>query len=137
MKKDCVFCKIVKGEIPSYKIYEDNKFFAFLDINPMNPGHTLVIPKEHYENLLETPNDVLKGIIVLIKKIAPKILKSVGSKGFNLGSNIGEISGQVVPHLHFHIMPRFENDGHKLWYGKEMPKKEMLKIQDKIKTLLK
>lgn len=135
--EECIFCKIVKGEIPSYKIYEDNKFLAFLDITPINPGHTLVISKEHYPNLLETPDNILSEILVVIKRIAPKILEAVNSKGFNLGLNTNEVSGQVVPHLHFHIMPRFENDGHKLFSGKDLPKEEMLKIQEKIKTLLK
>jgi len=137
MVKDCIFCKIAKGEIPFYKIYEDNKFLAFLDITPINPGHTQLIPKEHYPNLLETPNNILSEVLIIIKKIAPRILEAVGSKGFNLGNNINEVSGQVIPHLHFHIMPRFENDGHKLFSGKGMSKEELLKIQEKIKTLLK
>ncbi|MFA7662300.1 MAG: HIT family protein [Patescibacteria group bacterium] len=114
---DCIFCKIVSGEIPSYKVYEDDDILAFLDIIPVNPGHTLVIPKKHYETILDTPDDVLKNILVVSKRIAQKIMEVTGAEGFNFNQNNFSVSGQVVPHVHFHIIPRFENDGLKLWAG--------------------
>jgi len=114
---DCIFCKIIKGEMKSYKVYEDDKVFAFLDIMPINKGHVLVVPKKHYKNILDAPAEVLCQIIFVVKKIAPAILESVGADGFNLGINNGGIAGQVVDHLHIHLMPRFPNDGHKLWHG--------------------
>ena len=119
--QDCIFCKIIAGEIPSYKIYEDRDSLAFLDITPINPGHTLVVPKAHYENLLVAPDELAGQLIKVIKKISPAILKGVGAKGFNLGLNAGADAGQVVPHLHWHIMPRFPNDNYELWRGKEYP----------------
>ncbi|MFH1029784.1 MAG: HIT family protein [bacterium] len=114
---NCVFCKIVKGDIPSYKIYEDDIVCAFLDIMPVNKGHILVVPREHFENIFSTPENVLCKIISVIKKITPAILKAVGAEGFNLGVNNGRVAGQIVEHLHFHIIPRFRSDTLKLWEG--------------------
>ena len=131
--ENCIFCKIIKSEIPSYKVYEDDIVLAFLDINPINPGHTLVIPKEHFNNTLETPDEILKHIAVIIKKITPKILASVGADAYNININNGEIAGQVVFHAHWHIKPRFKNDGYKLWSGKEYKEGEAEEILKKIK----
>ena len=117
-QKDCAFCKIVKGKIPCAKVYENDKVIAFLDINPVNHGHTLIMPKKHYELMQDIPDDILSEIIITIKKLTPAIIKAVDSNAFNLGLNNGRVAGQLVPHAHFHIMPRFKNDGHKLWYGK-------------------
>jgi len=119
MANTCIFCKIIAGELPSYKIYEDDKIMAFLDIAPVNKGHALVIPKEHYEDTLETPDELLKHMAVTIKKISKAIMKITGARACNIGMNNGAESGQVVFHTHWHIMPRFENDGYKLWQGKD------------------
>jgi len=116
---DCLFCKIVKGEIPCYKVYEDDKILAFLDINPINIGHTLIIPKEHYKSTLETPDELIKHIAAATKKIAKAVLEVTEAKGCNIGINNGEVSGQIIFHTHWHIMPRFPNDGHELWKGKD------------------
>lgn len=134
---ECIFCKIVRGDIPSYKIYEDDKVSAFLDIMPVNKGHVIVVPREHYENLVDTPSEVLCSIMSVIKKIVPAILKSVKSEGFNLGVNNGYIAGQAVPHLHFHIIPRFSNDGHRLFESGAYNSGEAEEIQEAIKTNLK
>lgn len=103
MNDDCIFCKIVKGEIPSTKVYEDDEVLAFEDINPIAPIHTLVIPKEHINNLLEL-NDpkLLERIHNVIKKVAKE--KGIDEKGFRVVTNIGEDGGQAVKHLHFHVM---------------------------------
>ena len=126
--QNCIFCKIIKGEIPSYKVYEDDIVIAFLDINPINPGHTLVIPKNHFKDTFEVPDAILKHITIVIKKIAPAILKGVGADACNININNGETSGQVVMHAHWHIKPRFKNDGYKLWSGKEYKEDEAKKI---------
>jgi len=131
---ECVFCKIVAGEMPSHKIYEDDKVVAFLDINPVNPGHTLIAPKVHYDNVLDTPDDILQHMIVVIKKITPAILKGVGSESCNIEINNGAIAGQIIMHNHWHIMPRFKDDGHRLLFeGEPYKEGEAEKIAGKIK----
>jgi histidine triad (HIT) family protein len=134
--EDCIFCKIIKGEMPSYKVYEDDDVLAFLDITPVNPGHTLVISKSHHETLLQLPGDLACKLITVIKKITPAVVKSVEAEGFNLCQNNGSVSGQVVGHVHFHIIPRFDNDGHKLWSGKEYGEGRVENVLNKIKQEL-
>lgn len=131
--KDCIFCKIIRGEIPATKVYENDEIIAFLDIMPVNPGHTLVISKEHYENLLSTPEDILCEMISKAKLIAKAVVSGMGAGGFNLGVNNGKVAGQIVPHIHFHIMPRYPEDGRVLWLGKKSDPKELEKIAQKIK----
>lgn len=133
---DCIFCKIVKGEVPCYKIYEDENFLAFLDTLPVNPGHSLVISKKHYEDILDAPQDVLCEMIKVVQKISKTVIKIVNSPGFNIGINNKKVSGQGIFHIHIHIMPRFENDGYKLWPGKKRPEKEMQEMADKIANSL-
>ena len=133
---DCIFCKIIKGEIPAHKIYEDGGILAFLDINPINPGHTLVIPKTHSENLLEAPDRDLVELIKVVKKIALAVIKGVGADSFNLGLNNGKESGQIIFHTHFHIIPRFSNDGHKPWGGQSYKDSQAEEIAAKIKSNL-
>jgi histidine triad (HIT) family protein len=118
--KDCIFCKIAKKQIPSETIiYENDKVMAFLDIAPANPGHTLVIPKGHYPNLLETPDDVLKEIIVAVRKVAKAVKAGVDADGVTVTINTDKAAGQVIFHTHIHIIPRFDNDGLKLWPQKQ------------------
>ena len=110
MGENCIFCKIISNEIPSQKIFEDENTFAFLDINPASKGHALVIPKKHYETLVDVPEEELKQLIVSVKKIAQAILKATKASGFNVLQNNGKVAGQLVNHIHFHVIPRFEND---------------------------
>ena len=117
---DCLFCKIIQGDIPADRIYEDEQVLAFLDIHPVNTGHTLFIPKQHADNLLETPDENLAHLMQIVKKIAPSILRAVQAEGFNLGVNTGSIAGQVIFHTHIHVMPRFSKDGHDMWHEKEI-----------------
>lgn len=132
---DCIFCKIVKGEIPSDKIYEDDNFFAFLDVTPNNPGHTLIIPKKHYENLYELPDETLSEIAPLIKKLAVAVKYGANADGINIIMNNDSAAGQIVPHAHFHIIPRFADDGLRHWPGKSYAsKEETAKIAEKIKN---
>ncbi|HRY63083.1 MAG TPA: HIT family protein [Patescibacteria group bacterium] len=113
--EDCIFCKIIKGEIPADKVYEDDRVLAFLDISPINKGHILVVPKEHFENLLETPDELVEKLVLAGKKIGLAVREVVRAEGINVGINNGSAAGQVVFHTHIHIIPRFSDDGYKLW----------------------
>ena len=117
---DDLFEKIASGEIPSIKIYEDEHTFAFLDNLPVHNGHTLVIPKKKYRNILDIPEDEMVHIARTIKKVAPAVKEATGADGLNINSNHEAAAGQKVFHIHFHIIPRFENDGLEMW-GKEDP----------------
>ncbi len=134
---DCVFCKIIAGKIPAMKVYENDKIFAFLDIAPVNPGHTLVVPRSHHVDLLETPDDVLSDMITRTKKIAAAVVKAVKADGFNIGVNTKPAAGQAVFHTHLHIIPRFSDDGLRHWPHKKLSQDEMQKVQDGIKAQLK
>ena len=135
---ECTFCKIVNGESPSYKVYEDRYILAFLDRNPVHEGHTLVIPKKHSETILDTDDETLRKLVVATRKISKAIYKGLKLKGFNIGINQFKVAGQAVPHLHIHIMPRHENDGLRLWPSREYESElEKMKVLEKIRKLLK
>ena len=102
--EDCLFCKIIRGEIPAKKVYESDNVFAFLDIFPIAKGHTVVIPKEHYYNLLDFPDDAIGPYFTELKKIAALLKEKLGGDGFNIIQNNFPSAGQVVPHLHYHIL---------------------------------
>jgi len=108
---DCIFCKVADGEIPCRKIYEDEAVLAFLDIRPVSDGHTLVIPKAHFEKLDQCPEEVLDKISGCLGKIAGVIAGAVGADGYNVLCNTGRAAGQLVAHVHFHIIPRNNGDG--------------------------
>ena len=112
--KDCLFCKIIKGEVPSYKIYEDDNVYAFLDIANDVYGHTLVIPKKHYDNMMDCPDRTLGKIITSVKKIGNHFVSDCGFEGYNIFNNNGKSAEQAVMHLHFHIFPRKSDDGVKI-----------------------
>ena len=112
--KDCLFCKIVKGEVPSYKIYEDENVYAFLDVANDVYGHTLVVPKKHYENLMDCPDRTLGKIMASVKKIGNHFVNDCGFEGYNTFNNNGKSAEQAIMHLHFHIYPRKSNDGIKI-----------------------
>jgi histidine triad (HIT) family protein len=133
---DCIFCKIISGEIPSYKIYEDEKSLAFLDIGPVSHGHALIVPKKHYTNFEEISEEDLCHVIMTVKKIGKAIKESLSIEGYNVTVNNDPIAGQIVPHLHFHIIPRVEGDGLKLWAGGEYKEGEALTVAEKIKKQL-
>jgi histidine triad (HIT) family protein len=130
---DCIFCKIVKKEIPSSTVYENKKVLAFLDIYPVNKGHVLIIPKKHYDTLTDIPDELLADVIKATKKIAKSVMKAMRADGFNVGMNNYKAAGQLVPHAHFHIIPRFSNDGLKLWAQGSYQEGEMKPIAESIK----
>ena len=107
---DCIFCKIVKGEIPAAKFYEDDYCIAFLDINPVNKGHALVIPKKHFETVLDMPEQEGIALAKASVKIGKALKRATGCEGVNLLHNIGKAAGQLVFHAHVHLIPRFSID---------------------------
>ena len=105
---DCIFCKIIAGEIPASKVYEDDQVLAFLDISQVTPGHTLVVPKQHFRNLLEMDADSTSQLFSRVPDIARKVMKVTKAKGMNILNNNEEIAGQTVFHTHVHLAPRYE-----------------------------
>lgn len=112
--ENCIFCKIVAGTIPCFKLYEDDQVLCFLDVFPIVAGHTLIIPKSHYSNIMETPPEVLAAINLRVPKLVAAAVKGVSAVACHVLTNSGREAGQSVDHLHYHILPRFEGDGYKL-----------------------
>lgn len=110
----CIFCQMVSGEIPVKPVFENEDVFVFLDNNPVNPGHCLVIPKSHYENIEDTPVEVLGEIVLAIKNVGWKIKNLLGYEGYNVVVNNGEVAGQEVMHSHWHVLPRL-NENEVVW----------------------
>ena len=133
---DCIFCKIISGEVQASKIYEDDKVLAFLDIKPLNPGHTLVVTKEHFDDLTSTPDELVCAVTKIAKMIGKKIIKSKLGEGFNVGINTKKPAGQVVNHFHLHVMPRLSNDGCEHWKGKDYTAGEEEKSARKLREEL-
>lgn len=113
--QDCIFCKIIKGEIPCAEIYSDDNVLAFLDIGPVNKGHTLIIPKQHYGNIFDIPAELAPAIINAQKIVGKAILATTGATGLNIFMNNHPDAGQLVFHAHWHLIPRFSDDGLKHW----------------------
>ncbi len=108
---DCVFCKIINGEIPSEKVYENDKVYAFMDINPLNDGHVLIVPKSHAGTIHEIGEDDFLAVMSATHKLAAAVRKALNPDGINLMQLNGKAANQVVPHLHVHIVPRWSGDG--------------------------
>ena len=114
---DCIFCKIVAGEIPSFKLWEDADTYAFMDINPANPGHALIIPKAHWPNLFEIPADLLGPVLATTQRVARAVKAVLAPHGLNIVQANGPGAAQSVFHLHVHVVPRGEDDGLRLNWG--------------------
>ena len=108
---NCIFCKIVAGEIPAAVIYDEGTLLAFLGVAPLAEGHVLVIPREHHAHLVDLPTSALTSIAVALPKLGRALMQVTGAEGFNVLVNQGEAAGQVVPHVHFHLIPRKSGDG--------------------------
>jgi histidine triad (HIT) family protein len=106
--EDCVFCKIVRGEASASRVYEDKDSAAFLSIRPINEGHTLVVPKKHYENIYEVPDEEVASLFQVVKKVAIAVRNAMDAEGVRIVQNNGGAAGQVVFHLHVHIIPEYE-----------------------------
>lgn len=109
-EENCIFCKIAAGDIPSATLYEDEAFKVILDIEPASKGHALILPKEHYANLYEMPEELAAGAMVLAKKMITKLTEIIGCDGYNVLQNNGTAAGQTVFHFHMHLIPRYEGD---------------------------
>lgn len=134
----CLFCKIINGELPSTKVYEDENIIGILDINPVNIGHTLVIPKNHFATLHDIPDTILTPLIQAVQRLADALKLAVAADGINIEMNNGEAAGQIIHHAHIHIIPRHTNDGFKHWKGaRGYIDGEMREISEKIVSCLK
>ncbi len=133
-EKDCIFCKIAAGEIPSATLYEDEDFRVILDLGPASKGHALIIPKEHYRNLYDIDEDIAAKAIVLAKKMITKLTDVLGCDGYNIVQNNEECAGQTVFHFHMHMIPRYKGDKVGLgWHMGELTDEDKNEILDKIK----
>lgn len=133
----CIFCDIVERKEKAEILFEDEKIISFLDINPFNVGHSLVIPKTHYENFLEVPNDILGEMLSVVQQLTKGVVTGLNADGYNILSNNGRAAGQSVFHCHFHIIPRFTTDGYKFKMDlKKYGNGEMNMIAEKIKSAI-
>jgi histidine triad (HIT) family protein len=129
---DCIFCKIIGGEIPSYKVYEDEVVFAFLDIQPVSQGHLLVIPKIHSANLIGATDTEIAALFSVARRLGDITRKIIGADGFNIIVNVGSAAGQLVFHTHVHVIPRAIGDGLQHWSKIEINSEELTKIAREI-----
>ncbi len=135
--EECIFCKIVKDELPSYKVYEDEKTLAFLDVNPINIGHTLVMPKNHAPTITEAQEDDLLALTMALKKVIGAIERGLGVENLNVFVNQGKDAGQLVPHLHYHIVPRHMGDGVKFEVPqRKLSEEEFTDVVEKIRSVI-
>lgn len=132
---DCIFCKIAAGEIPAIKVLDEERVIAFMDINPATPGHLLVIPKRHAENIFEIPESDLAALMKGVKKCARAVRDALNAGGVTILQLNGKASDQIVSHIHVHVLPRQENDGLSVtaWELKPGDMKEIQAIADKVK----
>lgn len=133
MSSSCLFCRLVAGEIPSRKVFEDEETLAFLDVFPTSPGHVLVVPKAHVSTVAEADDRTLEAWMRTIKRVTVAVQKATGAPGINLLQNNGEVAGQVIPHLHMHVIPRYAGDGLKHWPSHPLKDEEGDAYQDTIK----
>ncbi|MBR6329923.1 MAG: HIT domain-containing protein [Lachnospiraceae bacterium] len=126
MKDDCIFCKLANGVFPTNKIYEDEDFAVILDLGPAAKGHALILPKEHYANIYEIPEELLAKAAKLAKRMAAHMTEKLSCDGFNIVQNNGEVAGQTVFHFHIHLIPRYKNDNQKIGWKPGKPSEEEL-----------
>ena len=138
MNADCIFCRIMAGQLPSAKVYEDADTVAFMDIGPVSKGHVLVVPRTHCDPITAAPADVLQKTILVVQKIAKAQVKGLGAAAINVTQANGALAGQVIPHVHFHVIPRFEADGQsRNWIpGQYDSPEEMNRLADRIRKAL-
>ena len=133
--KDCIFCKIANGEIPAATLYEDQDFRVILDLGPASKGHALILPKAHFENLYELPDDLAGKALILAKEVTKKMKKVLNCDGYNVVQNNGEAAGQTVFHFHVHVIPRYENGPEMVaWKPGKMEQEELTKISGMLKS---
>lgn len=130
---NCIFCKIANGEVPSKTLHEDDNFRVILDLGPATRGHALILPKEHYADLYELPEELAGEAMKLAKKMVSKMTERLGCEGFNLIQNNGDMAGQTVFHFHMHMIPRYQADGQKIgWKPGEPTQDELEEVKNTI-----
>ncbi|MBT3940995.1 HIT domain-containing protein [Candidatus Woesearchaeota archaeon] len=130
IKKQCVFCRILKGEIPTFPVWEDEKVFATLEIQPANEGHVLVFPKEHHTVLPQMPDDLVAHLFSVVKQISAVVFEVTGAEGVEVRQRNGAAAGQMIPHVHVHVIPRFQKDDVVTdWTPKQFAEADFQKIQ--------
>jgi histidine triad (HIT) family protein len=134
MKVNCIFCKIIRGDIPAYTVYEDSYVIAFLDIAPVNPGHVLVAPKLHSGNLDDVDDLMLAYLLRAVKRVGRAMVSGLGVKGYNVMINNGAVAGQLIDHCHVHVIPRRPGDGLTGWPQARYKDDEARKVAAKIKA---
>lgn len=133
MDHNCIFCKIANGEILAKTLYEDEEFRVILDLAPATKGHALILPKSHYKNLYELPDETAAKVMKLAKKMATTMTEKLGCDGFNIVQNNNEVAGQTVFHFHMHLIPRYENDNQRIsWNPTEMTQDELEAVKNQI-----
>jgi histidine triad (HIT) family protein len=138
IKKQCIFCRVLNGEIPTYPIWEDDKMFATLEIQPANPGHVLVFPKEHFSVLPQMPDDLVAHMFKVVKQISSVVFEVTGAEGVEIRQRNGQAAGQMIPHVHVHIIPRFQKDGVPTdWEPQKLAEEEFKKIQTALASVAK
>lgn len=126
---NCIFCKLANGQIPTNSVYENDDFKVILDNAPATKGHALVLPKQHYKNIFEADDEVIKNGILLAKKVGKAMMKELNCDGINIVQNNYEAAGQTIFHLHFHVIPRFDNDSvGKLWKPQEVSDEDLQEV---------
>lgn len=134
----CIFCQIVEGKIPSARLYEDDRIMSFLDINPINPGHALVIPKAHFTSIFDIDDEVLAACAVVVAKVARAVRSATGCEGLNVLQNNFRAAGQLIDHFHIHIIPRYGGDGFLTsWPGTPYPEGQMEEMRKRITAHIK
>lgn len=132
--EDCIFCKIIKGEIPSFRVYEDGDVMAMMDINPASPGHTLILPKKHVKDLSEADEALAGKLLMTAKEIGLRQMETLGADGFNVVQNNGRAAGQTVFHLHVHVIPRYAHGPEMVIWEPTAPTREQLsEIYERLK----
>ncbi|MBU4257375.1 HIT family protein [Patescibacteria group bacterium] len=133
---DCIFCKIIAGDLPSYKVYEDDKVCAFLDVLPIHPGHTIIVPKIHVSDVEGLDDGELCAMVTVMKKIGKAVMEGLGVKGYSILLDNKDAANQHVPHVHFHLVPRKEGDGLGRWpqsgYSEGEAEECLKQIQEKL-----
>lgn len=133
MDDNCIFCKLANGVFPTNSIYEDEEFKVILDNSPATKGHALILPKSHYKNLYELPEETAGKVFVLAKKLAGSMTEKLNADGFNIVQNNNEIAGQTVFHFHMHLIPRYEGDGQDITWNPTNPSaEELVAIKDSL-----
>ncbi len=138
IKQQCIFCKIAKGEIESNIVYEDSNVMAALDVQPANPGHVIVFPKEHYSIIQQMPDADVARLFALVKYVSSAVFEATGAQGTNVMLASGALAGQKSPHVLVHVIPRFEKDGmpSEFWKPKQLKEEQMAEIAKRVKGAL-